>query len=67
MTLTLPAGESSSVLASSSGEPSSRSSGRPVTSSHRADITRWMAGLHDELTSFFGRLDRGGTFIEDRW
>ena len=28
---------------------------------------RWIAGLHDELTSFFGRLDRGGTFAEDRW
>ncbi|NCW45847.1 MAG: hypothetical protein EBV77_10385, partial [Gemmatimonadaceae bacterium] len=27
----------------------------------------WIAGLHDELTSFFGRLDRGGTFTEDRW
>lgn len=33
----------------------------------RADVTRWIAGLHDELTSFFGRLDRGGTFTEDRW
>lgn len=67
MTLTLPAGESSSVLSSSGSEPTARSSARPVTSSHRADITRWMAGLHDELTSFFGRLDRGGTFTEDRW
>ncbi|MBL0937995.1 MAG: oxygen-dependent coproporphyrinogen oxidase [Gemmatimonadaceae bacterium] len=26
-----------------------------------------MAGLHDELTTFFGRLDAGGTFAEDRW
>jgi coproporphyrinogen III oxidase len=33
----------------------------------RAEATRWIAGLHDELTSFFGRLDRGGTFTEDRW
>ncbi len=33
----------------------------------RAEATRWIAGLHDELTSFFGRLDKGGTFIEDRW
>jgi coproporphyrinogen III oxidase len=35
--------------------------------SHRGEATRWIAGLHDELTSFFGRLDAGGTFIEDRW
>lgn len=41
----------------------------PATStvSRRAEATRWIAGLHDELTSFFGRLDRGGTFAEDRW
>jgi coproporphyrinogen III oxidase len=38
----------------------------PVTN-RRSDVTRWIAGLHDELTSFFGRLDRGGTFTEDRW
>jgi coproporphyrinogen III oxidase len=37
------------------------------TLSRRAEATRWIAGLHDELTSFFGRLDGGGTFIEDRW
>jgi coproporphyrinogen III oxidase len=30
-------------------------------------MTRWITGLHDELTSFFGRLDAGGTFAEDRW
>jgi coproporphyrinogen III oxidase len=36
-------------------------------STRRAEATRWIAGLHDELTSFFGRLDRGGTFTEDRW
>ncbi|MES2523294.1 MAG: oxygen-dependent coproporphyrinogen oxidase [Gemmatimonadota bacterium] len=38
-----------------------------ATVSRRAEATRWIAGLHDELTSFFGRLDRGGTFTEDRW
>ena len=36
-------------------------------STRRGEVIRWIAGLHDELTSFFGRLDRGGTFIEDRW
>ncbi len=35
--------------------------------SRRAEATRWIAGLHDELTALFGRLDHGGTFIEDRW
>jgi coproporphyrinogen III oxidase len=35
--------------------------------SQRAEAKRWIAGLHDELTSFFGRLDKGGTFTEDRW
>lgn len=35
--------------------------------SRRAEATRWIAGLHDELTALFGRLDAGGTFIEDRW
>jgi len=35
--------------------------------SRRAEAVRWIAGLHDELTSFFGRLDGGGTFAEDRW
>ncbi len=41
----------------------------PVRSleSRRADAVRWIAGLYDELTSFFGRLDGGGTFAEDRW
>lgn len=38
-----------------------------TTVSRRAEVKRWIAGLHDELTSFFGRLDKGGTFIEDRW
>jgi coproporphyrinogen III oxidase len=37
------------------------------TASRRAEMTRWIAGLHDELTTFFGRLDGGGTFSEDRW
>jgi coproporphyrinogen III oxidase len=35
--------------------------------SRRGEATRWIAGLHDELTALFGRLDQGGTFIEDRW
>jgi coproporphyrinogen III oxidase len=39
----------------------------PTVTTRRAEATRWIAGLHDELTSFFGRLDRGGTFAEDRW
>jgi coproporphyrinogen III oxidase len=41
----------------------------PVASvpSRRGDATRWIAGLHDELTALFGRLDQGGTFLEDRW
>ena len=38
-----------------------------TTVSRRVDAKRWIAGLHDELTSFFGRLDKGGTFSEDRW
>lgn len=46
--------------------PSETVSVSPVAS-RRAEVTRWIAGLHDELTSFFGRLDRGGTFTEDRW
>ena len=39
----------------------------PSVATRRGDAIRWIAGLHDELTSFFGRLDRGGTFAEDRW
>jgi coproporphyrinogen III oxidase len=39
----------------------------PPTAERRALATRWIAGLHDEITSFFGRLDGGGTFTEDRW
>ncbi|MCC6245107.1 MAG: oxygen-dependent coproporphyrinogen oxidase [Gemmatimonadaceae bacterium] len=38
-----------------------------TTETRRAEAIRWIAGLHDEITSFFGRLDGGGTFIEDRW
>ena len=38
-----------------------------VLGPRRAEAVRWIAGLHDELTSLFGRLDRGGTFSEDRW
>ena len=47
--------------------PTERIATNMTTVSRRADATRWIAGLHDELTSFFGRLDKGGTFIEDRW
>ena len=47
--------------------PLDRPAPLPSTQSRRAEATRWIAGLHDELTSFFGRLDGGGTFIEDRW
>ena len=35
--------------------------------SRRGDASRWIAGVHDELTALFGRLDRGGTWREDRW
>lgn len=41
--------------------------GLPPLAERRALATRWIAGLHDEITSFFGRLDGGGTFLEDRW
>lgn len=33
----------------------------------RGEASRWIAGVHDELTALFGRLDRGGTWREDRW
>ncbi len=39
----------------------------PVMTSEREEIVLWMAGLHDALTAFFHRLDRGGDFVEDRW
>lgn len=35
--------------------------------SRRGEASRWIAGVHDELTALFGRLDRGGTWREDRW
>ena len=47
--------------------PTERIATNMTTVSRRVDAKRWIAGLHDELTSFFGRLDRGGTFSEDRW
>ena len=47
--------------------PTEETQGTLSPTNRRGDVTRWIAGLHDELTSFFGRLDRGGTFIEDRW
>ncbi len=49
-----------SVSPSSSAPPAD-------ATSRRADASRWIAGLHDELTALFGRLDQGGTFLEDRW
>ncbi len=33
----------------------------------RRRAERWSTVLHDDLTSFFTQLDRGGTFTEDRW
>jgi coproporphyrinogen III oxidase len=51
---------------SPAGSASAAASAAPA-SSRRAEATRWIAGLHDELTALFGRLDQGGTFIEDRW
>ncbi|HUR94965.1 MAG TPA: oxygen-dependent coproporphyrinogen oxidase [Gemmatimonadales bacterium] len=33
----------------------------------RARVSARMERLHDETTAFFARLDRGGTFGEDRW
>lgn len=47
--------------------PTERIATNMTTVSRRVDAKRWIAGLHDELTSFFGRLDKGGTFSEDRW
>ena len=47
--------------------PTERLAATSSVVSRRAEATRWIAGLHDELTSFFGRLDHGGTFAEDRW
>lgn len=39
---------------------------RPQTS-RRERATTWIAGLHEQTTSLFARLDRGGSFREDRW
>jgi coproporphyrinogen III oxidase len=47
--------------------PTDRLPATLTAGSQRAEAKRWIAGLHDELTSFFGRLDKGGTFTEDRW
>ncbi len=47
--------------------PTERILNKHTSASQRAEAKRWIAGLHDELTSFFGRLDKGGTFTEDRW
>jgi len=33
----------------------------------RARAIAWIAGLHEDVTALFTRLDRGGTFREDRW
>ena len=30
-------------------------------------VSTWIERLHDEITEFFTRLDRGGSFREDRW
>ncbi len=33
----------------------------------RGQVSNWIDRLHDETTEFFTRLDRGGSFREDRW
>src|SRR5687767_8600147 len=33
----------------------------------RDQVSAWVERLHDDTTEFFQRLDRGGTFREDRW
>jgi coproporphyrinogen III oxidase len=38
-----------------------------LQAARRGDASRWIAGLHDELTALFGHLDGGGVFREDRW
>lgn len=35
--------------------------------SFRDEATRWIAGLHDEITHYFQQLDGAGTFREDSW
>ena len=39
----------------------------PDLSEPRRRAAQWTIEIHDELTSFFTRLDEGGTFQEDRW
>lgn len=38
-----------------------------MTTSRRDAATAWIAGLHDDVTGFFERLDGGGSFRADRW
>jgi coproporphyrinogen III oxidase len=33
----------------------------------RGEVARWIERLHDQTTEYFTRLDRGGSFREDRW
>ena len=33
----------------------------------RGEVGTWIERLHDQMTEFFTRLDRGGTFQEDCW
>lgn len=40
---------------------------KPHQTSRRERATAWIADLHEVTTSMFARLDRGGTFREDRW
>lgn len=35
--------------------------------SFAAEATRWIAGLHDEITQYFEALDGAGRFREDSW
>ena len=35
--------------------------------SRRAPAREWIERLHDDVTAYFGRLDGGGQFVEDRW
>lgn len=38
-----------------------------LTPSRRDQAARWVESLHDEITGFFGAVDGGGQFREDRW
>ncbi|HEY5939821.1 MAG TPA: coproporphyrinogen III oxidase, partial [Gemmatimonadales bacterium] len=33
----------------------------------RGEVAGWIERLHDQTTEYFKRLDRGGSFREDRW